>query len=119
MVQRLESGLTGRGIPDLYLIYNDQDIWVELKNDKVQLLKQDEYEIDWRKGQQAWALKYLNAHRHKRWTYTVASLKDGFLIIPMRQRYVRNIVAAHDCYKGEVLGDIIQAISIEQSKING
>jgi len=116
LIQRIESGETGRGIPDIFLVYKKQGIWIELKNDRSQYISGQMYEIKWRRGQQSWALKYYKATG--KCTYTVVALNNGFLIIPMNQRYRDNIVMAHDCYRGTVLADIIEAISIEQSKIN-
>ena len=114
-IQRFESAVTGRGIPDLLLIIDRNDIWVELKNDKKQVLKQSWFKVDWRVGQQTWAYNYYRAT--KRWTYTVMAVKDGFVIIPMSQRYRQNRVEAHDCYRGTTIADILEAIKIEQTKL--
>lgn len=53
--QRIESGLTGRGIPDIYAIVGRTPVWIELKRVHK---KCQRYEIiPWRPGQQAWLNK--------------------------------------------------------------
>lgn len=51
-VQRIESGTTGKGIPDIYAIVGRTPIWIELK--RVRHNKSRYEVIPWRPGQQAW-----------------------------------------------------------------
>lgn len=51
-VQRIESGIMGRGIPDIYAIVGKQAIWIELK--RVHHIMHLQETIPWRPGQQAW-----------------------------------------------------------------
>ena len=53
-VQRIESGETGKGIPDIFAISPAKDaIWLELKRIKHRCNAQTET-ITWRPGQQSW-----------------------------------------------------------------
>lgn len=53
-VQRIESGTTGKGIPDIYCVAaNGKDIWLELKRVHKKCSNNVET-ISWRPGQQAW-----------------------------------------------------------------
>jgi hypothetical protein len=95
MLQRIESGTTGKGIPDLYLRFPAQEVWVELKNDQhVAMWYPGEHVIDWRRGQQAWHLDYYRTA--KRPVLTLVATKDGFWSIDVTKRYHRNITAYHD-----------------------
>lgn len=90
MAQRIESGETGVGIPDLYIRIKHRELWLELKNMKYASLYDNGWEIPWRRGQQSWAHEY---HRVSgQCTYTVVALKNGFLWIPMDRQYVSNWV---------------------------
>ena len=51
-VQRIESGETGKGIPDIYAIVGGQAIWIELK--RVRHIMHRIETIPWRPGQQSW-----------------------------------------------------------------
>ena len=48
-VQRIESGLTGKGIPDIYAIQGDTPVWIELK--RVHHDMRHLEVIPWRPGQ--------------------------------------------------------------------
>lgn len=110
LVQRIESGETGRGIPDLYLHTKRREVWMELKNKPYDSVYDNTWKIPWRPGQQAWMLRY------KRITgklcITVVALKDGFLWIPMYKVYTDNVVNIN--YVGErctELNDIFELIT--------
>ena len=103
--QRIESGLTGCGIPDLYIRLSSKEIWVELKNDKIISIKAKLWLINWRKGQQSWMLNYKKVSN--RYGYTVVACKDGFLVIPMNKRYVKNIVHSDEVFSMTSIKDIL------------
>ena len=107
--QRIESGETGRGIPDVYIRLKQREVWVELKNDYRISLHDPLFQIKWRPGQQAWHLKYKKA-AGTHFCYTCVALKDGFILIPMRKRYLKNIVQSSDVWKFEKLADIFALI---------
>lgn len=88
-VQRIESGETGKGIPDLFIITKGVPMWIELK--RIHGACHRNYvEIPWRPGQQAW----LNDVRNRGvWTATIACFDDGILYIPHDILYPKNLVA--------------------------
>jgi len=51
-VQRIESGLTGKGIPDIFAIIDGQPMWIELKREHYKIGECNK--ISWRPGQRAW-----------------------------------------------------------------
>ena len=53
-VQRIESGETGKGIPDLFVITKGVPVWIELKRVHKTIGREPYLEIPWRPGQQAW-----------------------------------------------------------------
>ena len=88
-VQRIESGVTGSGIPDLWLRWVPAEMWAELKNDPYVSINDPYWKIKWRKGQQAWAQDYRISCG--RITYTIVAMRDGFIIIPMNKNLSRRI----------------------------
>lgn len=87
-VQRIESGTTGRGIPDIYTITPaGQAIWIELK-----LVRHDARnveEIPWRPGQQAW-LRTVGKSGQK--VCTICRFRNEIWLIPHNVVYKLNIV---------------------------
>lgn len=55
LAQRIESGSTACGIPDLFLQCPMWSAWVELKQIEA---KKEVFQIPWRPGQLAWIKKY-------------------------------------------------------------
>lgn len=53
-VQRIESGETGKGIPDLFVITKGVPMWIELKRVHGTCSDKSYFTIPWRPGQQAW-----------------------------------------------------------------
>lgn len=101
MVQRIESGSTARGIPDLYIV--DIDQWVELKCQNDLSLQDDKWTIDWRAGQQAWAAQYYmakeklykvygNRVNSNRYTVTLVAMKDCIALIKMKMVFDNNTI---------------------------
>jgi hypothetical protein len=84
-VQRIESGLTGRGIPDIFFASPSEHGWIELK---VARTKWDgtAYNIKWRNGQQMWLTK---VHRLGVPAYTFVAYNDCFALITMDHIYRR------------------------------
>jgi hypothetical protein len=79
--QRIESGGTSAGIPDLYVRSLNVNRWLELKCIPTASINDESIIVPWRPGQKAWALKYLKAS----WEYvlTLCAVKDGFILIRM------------------------------------
>ena len=101
MVQRIESGSTARGIPDLYIA--DIDQWVELKCQNELSLQDNKWTIDWRAGQQAWAdqyyrakekmfTKYNNRQNSNRYVITLVAMKDCIALIKMKMVFDTNAI---------------------------
>lgn len=90
LVQRIESGITSKGIPDVYLAGQIQQTFIELKRQHCNISQI--MRIDWRPGQQTWMYDYYQ-HTGKL-CYTMACFNDGIIIIPMRTIYINNIIPA-------------------------
>lgn len=77
-VQRIESGETGKGIPDLFIITKGVPMWIELKRVHSTCSNKQYVEIPWRPGQQAW----LNSvSKRGVMCCTLACFDDGILKI--------------------------------------
>jgi len=94
-VQRIESGETGKGIPDIYSISPAHNaIWMELKRVHACIGRNKVVEIPWRPGQIAW-LSGVCARGQK--AVTVAAFDDGILMIPHNVLWRSNQVAVEAC----------------------
>jgi hypothetical protein len=107
-VQRIESALTGRGIPDLYCRFPEHEVWVELKNDKAGSIYGYAYRIDWRKGQQAWHFEYVRTSGQP--VLTVVAMRDGFVVIPLFKRFIKNLVTLDSAWRCSALSDVVDLI---------
>lgn len=89
-VQRIESGTTGRGIPDIYAISPDNiAMWLELK--VIPGKQALEFVIPWRPGQQAWMLE---VGKRGQTCFTLVAYKDAGYItcISISKPCVKNII---------------------------
>ena len=77
-VQRIESGETGKGIPDLFVITKGTPMWIELKRVHDTCSNKPYVEIPWRPGQQAWM---NDAQSRGVCCMTLACFDDGILKI--------------------------------------
>lgn len=92
-VQRIESGETGKGIPDLFVITKGTPMWIELKRVHGTCSGRFAVEIPWRPGQQAW----LNDVQSRGVTcMTLACFDDGIIKIGHERIYPKNIVGSVD-----------------------
>jgi hypothetical protein len=108
-VQRIESGITGVGIPDIYARWKELEAWIELKQmSYFSIYDNYEWTIPWRKGQRAWATAYYKVSGI--YTYTAVVMKDGYMVIPMNKRYKDNIVHVDDILLMTDLKDIVNVI---------
>jgi hypothetical protein len=105
---RIESGETARGIPDLYIRNNKREYWIELKNIKRDSVYRAVWQIPWRPGQQAWALRYKRCSGLC--SYTIVALKDGYMLVPMRGRFKNNTVFNDQCIRMTTLSDVVECI---------
>lgn len=91
-VQRIESGETGKGIPDIFAISPTHiPMWLELKREHAICSGKRVVEIHWRPGQQSW-LTDVNCRGLL--TFTLACFDDGILQIPHTHVYTQNLVPA-------------------------
>lgn len=107
-VQRIESGETGRGIPDIYIRGRRHELWVELKNMKHCSIYDGSWEVPWRQGQQAWHLNYYKAGGWP--VLTIVALRDGFMVILMTKRFKRNIVLHHEVTLMTSIRDVLNIL---------
>lgn len=106
-VQRIESGTTGRGIPDVYAISPDgQAMWLELKRVHSVLKGKDRAVIPWRPGQQAW-LRMVD--KLKQTVYTIAAFDDCFLLIPHHCIWSNDVAIVSKCHKFWHFKDLVGA----------
>ena len=94
-VQRIESGLTGRGIPDIYAISpTGEAFWFELKRVHSKVRGKDRSPIPWRPGQQAW----LNTvHKYGQNVATLAAFDDCILYITHTKIWANDVVLFSQC----------------------
>ena len=90
-VQRIESGETGKGIPDLFVITKGVPMWIELKriHGNIPRYGGQHVIIPWRPGQQAW-LTDVQSRGVK--CITIACFNNGILLIHHDKIYANNSV---------------------------
>lgn len=93
-VQRIESGETGKGIPDLFVITKGTPMWIELKRIHGTCSNKPYVEIPWRPGQQAWL---YDVRARGVATMTLACFDDGILRIPHTAIWGKNLVPTELC----------------------
>lgn len=87
-VQRIESGETGKGIPDIYAVDpNKKAHWFELKRVKHPMGNFET--IPWRTGQQSWLSDIVKRGQDAK---TICCFNDGILVIPHDRVYTANLV---------------------------
>lgn len=95
-VQRIESGETGKGIPDIYTITPmGRAIWLELKREHCEVGNVfSPVNIHWRPGQQAWLHEVT---MRKQPAYTLACFDDVILQITHDKIHKDNKVLPEQC----------------------
>lgn len=86
-IHRIESGSTSPGFPDCYA--QCINTFIELKNNPVYKIDREQFKVDWRPGQQAFALQELacktfvtglgTAYAKCSWTFMAVS--DGVILV--------------------------------------
>jgi len=109
-VQRIESGTTGRGVPDVYAVYDGREVWLELKNIRRSIGSVTTQHIPWRPAQQAWALDYCRAVRGNRCVLTVVAFTDGYGLVRNNRHYIGNIVPYDDMHRCNDIHELVLAI---------
>lgn len=107
LVQRIESGGTGRGVPDVFCAGDGGGTWFELKNLPSASIHNSCWKPGWRGGQQAWAREYYLATKGHEYVFTVAALSDGFLLVPHTKVYGGGKVEAEEGWIRPCIADVI------------
>lgn len=96
-VQRIETGSTGRGVPDIYCITPDgRAMWLELKRVHSSAKGKDRVTIPWRPGQQAW----LNmVHKFRQTARTLVAFDDCIMIVGHSHIWANDIILFSQCQK--------------------
>ena len=103
---RIESASTISGMPDLYVMGFADDYFIEFKNMKNKSINDPLWKIQWRPGQQGWALDYYDRHTKQygeafvksKHSWTFVGLKDGVLLIRMTVYRKDNVIYAKDYF---------------------
>lgn len=104
-VQRIESGETGKGIPDLYVIDSrKQAWWIELKRVH-KICSRFSQEIPWRPGQQAWLHDITKRGQR---ALTLCCFDNGILQILHERIWEENKVDPQQCKISSNIGDLLK-----------
>lgn len=95
MVQRIETGSTGRGVPDIYCVSPDGvPMWLELKRVHISAKGRDRAVISWRPGQQAWLRQVT---RYKQTAFTLVAFDDCIALVHHKQLWANDIILFSKC----------------------
>lgn len=98
-IQRIETGSTGRGVPDIYAIAPDGTaVWIELKRVHKTAKGRHSLDIPWRPGQQAWLNTVQKMYRQN--VCTLVACDDCILKIVHYKIYKNDCVPLCEC--GEI-----------------
>lgn len=104
-VQRIESGTTGKGIPDLFTITpGNAALWLELKREHGRLPRTGSVLIHWRPGQQAWL---HDVTKRKQRAFTIACFDNGILTIPHDEIWREDRVLLGLCYYSKDIKELL------------
>lgn len=106
-VQRIESGETGKGIPDIYAITpTGVSVWLELKREHCEIGNVP-YPvcIHWRPGQQSWLHEIVMRKQH---AFTLACFDDVILQIPHYKVHKDNKVLPEQCVCLKSLQELVK-----------
>ena len=107
-VQRIESGLTGKGIPDIYAVSpRHVPWWFELKRNRGEEIcgTTNPVYIHWRPGQQPWLHDIATREQQ---CATIACFDDALLCIRHDKIYKCNKVTPYfDCSVAETLNSLV------------
>lgn len=102
-VQRIESGSTGRGIPDIYAIVQNNAIWIELKRVRHKMRRYEE--IPWRPGQQSWLNSVFERGQA---AITLCCFDDCIIKVTHDIIYKNNVVDTKYCASFYTLKDVLK-----------
>ena len=111
---RLETASTAPGMPDLYVLANGVDYFIEFKNMQNTPVISSHLKVAWRAGQQRFALQYHEKMQkfkqvyyddaddtyiegfEQKFSWTFVSCSNGVLLIPMYKVFENNLVHFDD-----------------------
>ena len=111
---RLETASTAPGMPDLYVLANGADYFIEFKNMQNIPVTSSHFKVAWRAGQQRFALQYREKMQkfkqvyyddaddtyiegfEQKFSWTFVGCSNGVLLIPMYQVFENNLVHFDD-----------------------
>lgn len=103
-VQRIETGSTGRGVPDIYCISPDgKAMWLELKRVHCSTKGRDRCAVPWRPGQQAWL---RTAARYRQFARTLVAFDDCIMIVAHNQIWSNDIILFSKCQRIARINDL-------------
>ena len=104
LVQRIESGITGVGIPDIFFRTKHTDGWIELKEISWPIKKETKIYIPFRSGQFYWIHKYSCLCGNM---FLVCSIRGETNIYMFRRSYILREYTQKEflrgaCYIGKI-----------------
>ena len=105
--QRIETGETGRGVPDIYAIVPLLGpVWIELKRSKTVCPETGMVKVAWRPGQQGWMIKQWKAGGIV--CITLVCFNNCILRIPMGEKLFKdNMVPVEGLRRYWRLSDVL------------
>lgn len=108
---RIETGSTGQGVPDIFIVTNKLCRWLELKNNSKDLV--EEYittskKICYRPGQLAW--HYMYHTKTEQDVFLILACKNGYIILLKRDFEKQNITKNDIVYIFHNIGNVVDCI---------
>ena len=96
-IQRIETGSTGRGVPDIYAISpQGEAMWLELKRVHKSAKGLHFLAVPWRPGQQAWLLQVT---KMKQTAKTLVACDDCIVMVSHFHIWQNDIIKLNECVK--------------------
>lgn len=103
---RLESHATMNGLPDVMFHYKANTYWLEMKAMPKLSINSEEFTVDWRPGQQAFASRLRHCFIKHNYgglilapcSWTIIACKDGIILLLMGKFFIGNKVHADESY---------------------
>lgn len=94
-VQRIETRLTGRGVPDLYVGTPSGCYWIELK--RIHSKVSYPVAVPWRPGQQRWMYKHLLVTKVP--CFTIIAFDNCAVCVCHNRLFTKDVIRAYDALK--------------------
>lgn len=103
---RLESHATMNGLPDVMFHYKASTYWLEMKAMPKLSINSEEFTVEWRPGQQAFASNLRQCTRSHNYgalglapcSWTAIACKDGIILLLMGKFFIGNKIHSYDSY---------------------